>query len=125
SFRVLVEGAPRQLNPSLKEDLYRISREAVANALRHSQASSIELDIRYGARVLRLRVRDNGIGMDSNIMADGGRDGHWGIPGMQERARAIQGCLEIWSEVSRGTEIELRVPATIAYSGFKRPPCNG
>ncbi|MBV8830782.1 MAG: hypothetical protein JO108_16285, partial [Acidobacteriaceae bacterium] len=88
SFRVLVEGAPRQLNPSLKEDLYRISREAVANAFRHSQASSIELDIRYDARVLRLRVRDNGIGMDSNIMANGGRDGHWGIPGMQERARA-------------------------------------
>jgi len=124
SFRVLMEGTPRELHPSLKEDLYRIFREAVINAFRHSQASSIELDIRYDPRVLRLRVRDNGIGMDAGILANGGRDGHWGIPGMQERARAIQGRLEIWSEAARGTEVELTVPGSIAYSEFKRRPWN-
>ncbi len=84
----------------------------------------MELDIRDAPRVLRLRVGDNGIGMDAGILANGGRDGHWGIPGMQERARAIQGRLEIWSEAARGTEVELTVPGSIAYSGFKRRPWN-
>ena len=122
SFRVLIEGVPRELHPGAKEDLYRISREAMINAFRHSQANSIELDIRFAPRLLRLRLRDDGIGMDPKILASGGRDGHWGIPGMQERARAIQGHLEIWSETARGTEIELQVPASIAYSEFRRPP---
>jgi signal transduction histidine kinase/ligand-binding sensor domain-containing protein len=120
AFRVLIEGEPRQLHPSLQEDLYRVSREAMVNAFRHAQANNIELDIRYGKRVLRLRIRDDGIGMDPRILASGGRDGHWGLPGMQERAKAIGGRLEIWSEVSRGTEIELVVPASIAYAEFKR-----
>jgi signal transduction histidine kinase len=124
SFRVLVEGVSRQLHPSLKEDLYRISREAMVNAFRHAQATHIELDIRYGPRVLRLRVRDDGIGLDPGILASGGRDGHWGLPGMQERAKAMKGRLEIWSEVARGTEIELVVRASVAYAGFKRRPWN-
>ena len=120
SFRVLIEGTSRRLHPSLKEDLYRISREALVNAFRHAQATHIEIDIRYSPRVLRLRVRDDGIGMDPDTLANGGRDGHWGLPGMQERAKAIRGRLEIWSEASRGTEIELAVPAAIAYAEFKR-----
>ena len=122
SFRVLIEGVSRQLRPSLKEDLYRISREALINAFRHAQATHIELDIRYGDRVLRLRVRDDGIGMDPGILASGGRDGHWGLPGMQERAKAIRGRLDIWSDAARGTEIELVVPASIAYAEFKHRP---
>jgi ligand-binding sensor domain-containing protein/signal transduction histidine kinase len=115
SYRVLLEGTPRQLHPGLQDDLYRISREAVANAFRHAHATSIELDIRYDPRMLRLRIRDDGIGMDRDILASGGREGHWGLPGMQERARAMKGNLEIWSEQNRGTEIELTVPANIAY----------
>lgn len=120
SYRVLVEGAQRPLHPSLQEDLYLISREAVVNAFRHARATYVELDVRYDARFLRLRVRDDGIGMDPGILAKGGVDGHWGLPGMQERAKTIHGSLEIWSEVSRGTEIELNVPANVAYSEFKR-----
>jgi ligand-binding sensor domain-containing protein len=120
TFRVLVEGTPRPLHPSLQEDLYRISREAIANAFAHAHASHIELDIRYDARILRLRVRDDGIGMNPSILAKGGLDGHWGLPGMKERAKAIHGHLEIWSELSGGTEIELSVPAHIAYSELKR-----
>jgi signal transduction histidine kinase len=119
SFRVLLEGAPRLLHPSLKEDLYRISREAVVNAFRHARATTIELDIRFDDRVLRLRIRDDGIGMDPRIVASGGREGHYGMPGMEERARAIRGQLEIWSELTRGTEIELKVPANIAYAQLK------
>jgi signal transduction histidine kinase/ligand-binding sensor domain-containing protein len=115
SYRVLLEGAPRQLHPRLQDDLYRISREAVANAFRHARATHIELDIRYDPRMLRLRVRDDGIGMDPDILAKGGREGHWGLPGMLERAKAMKGQFEIWSDLNRGTEIELTVPANIAY----------
>jgi signal transduction histidine kinase/ligand-binding sensor domain-containing protein len=115
SYRVLLEGTPRQLHPRLQDDLYRISREAVANAFQHASATRIELDLQYGARILRLRVRDDGIGMDPAILAKGRREGHWGLQGMQERAKTIRGRLEIWSELSRGTEIELTVPANVAY----------
>lgn len=116
-FRVLVEGKPRQLYPGLQEDLYRISREAVANAFRHANATRVELDIRYAARMLRLRVRDDGAGMEPSVLAKGHRENHWGLPSMQERASAIHGRLEIWSELTRGTEIELTVPAGFAYMG--------
>jgi signal transduction histidine kinase len=120
-FRVLLEGQPRPLRPELQIDLYRISREAVANAFRHAKASHIELDIRYAARMLRVRIRDDGVGIDSSILTKGGREGHWGLRGMQERTQAIHGQLEIWSELSRGTEIEPTVPAGIAYRRTRRP----
>jgi signal transduction histidine kinase len=115
AYRVLMEGTPQKIHPRLQDDLYRISREAVANAFRHAQATHIELDIRYDPSMFRLRIRDDGVGMNPDIIAKGGRDGHWGLPGMQERAKAIHGQLEIWSQVNRGTEIELTVPANIAY----------
>jgi signal transduction histidine kinase/ligand-binding sensor domain-containing protein len=122
-FRVLVEGTPRHVHPTLHDDLYRIAREAVGNAFRHSHASQIEVDIRYDRRMLRLRVRDDGIGMNPNV-AQGGRPRHWGIQGMGERARSIGGQFAIWSELNQGTEIEVTIPAPIAYarSGNQESP---
>ena len=121
AFRVLVEGAPRPLQMALRANLHGIGREALANAFRHARASHIELDISYGHRVLRLRIRDDGIGMDPDFLAPGGREGHWGLPGIRERARAIGGTLEVWSEVSRGTEVELTLPAKVAYESSRNP----
>jgi signal transduction histidine kinase len=120
NFRVLVEGKPRVLHPQLQNDLYRIAREAVANAFRHSNAANIELDIRYAPDLLRLRVRDDGVGLDPRILAAGRREGHWGVPGMQERALALHATLDIWSEVNRGTEIELTIPGSTAYAADRR-----
>ncbi len=114
-FRVLVEGEPRPLQISIRADLRSIGREALANAFRHARASHIELDISYGRRILRLRIRDDGIGMNPGFLGQRGREGHWGLPGIRERARAIGGRLEVWSELSRGTEVELTLPAKIAY----------
>ncbi len=114
-FRVLLEGTPRQLRPEFQQDLHRIAREAVTNAFRHANATHIEVDLRYAPRMLRLRVRDNGKGIDASVLNAGGRQGHWGLTGMEERARAIRTQLEIWSESNRGTEIELTAPASIAY----------
>jgi signal transduction histidine kinase len=114
TFRVSIEGAPRDLHPILRDDIYRIAREALRNAFSHAQASKIEAEITYGARLLRLRIRDDGKGVDSKLL-DAGREGHWGLPGMRERAQQIGAQLDVWSEVGAGTEIELRLPGSIAY----------
>jgi signal transduction histidine kinase len=114
TFRVSVEGTPRELHPILRDDIYRIAREALRNAFRHAQASQIEADITYGESVLRLRVRDDGKGIDPKHLHSG-RDGHWGLPGMRERAQQIGAQLEMWSEVGAGTEVELRIPGSIVY----------
>lgn len=115
AFRVLVEGEPRPLQMTLRADLNGIGKEALANAFRHARASHIELDISYDHRIFRLRIRDDGIGMDPGFLGQRGREGHWGLPGIRERAKVIGGRLEVWSELSRGTEVELTLPAKIAY----------
>ena len=114
-FAVLVEGTPARLHPILRDDLYRIAREAIGNAFRHARANRIEVEVRYDERMLRLRVRDDGVGMDPSLLAQGAREGHWGLPGMRERANSIGGRLEVWSELHQGTEVEVTIPGTIAY----------
>jgi len=117
--RVVVEGRPRELVPVLRDDIYRIVREAVRNACQHANARHIETEITFGDRELRVRVRDDGIGMDPQILIRGRRAGHWGLPGMRERSDSLGGQLDVWSEKNAGTEIELRISAHIAYT---RPP---
>lgn len=114
-FRVSVEGKPRELHPVLRDDVYRIAREALRNAFRHSQATKIEAEITYTERVMRLRIRDDGAGIDSDLIKKG-REGHWGFQGMRERAQQIGAELEIWSQMGAGTEVELRVPGSVAYA---------
>jgi signal transduction histidine kinase len=113
-FGVSIEGMPRDLHPILRDDMYRIAREALRNAFQHAHAKNIEAEITYGVRVLRLRIRDDGKGIDPKLL-DTGRAGHWGLPGMRERAQEIGARLDIWSEAGAGTEVELSIPASIAY----------
>jgi signal transduction histidine kinase len=115
SFQLVVEGEQRALSLTLQDEVYRIAREATRNAFHHAGASHIEAEIHYDSDQLRLRIRDDGKGIDSEILAAGGRPGHWGIPGIRERARRIGAQLDLWTEKEAGTEVELRVPATIAY----------
>lgn len=112
-----VEGASRDLHPILRDEVYRIAAEALRNAFRHAQAKRIEVEIHYDVQKLRLRVRDDGKGMDPKIVAETGRPGHYGLGGMRERAKAIGGHLELWSNLESGTEIELTIPANTAYAG--------
>jgi signal transduction histidine kinase/ligand-binding sensor domain-containing protein len=118
AFRVLVEGAPRTVRPILQDEIYRIARESLRNAFSHAQARNIETEIAYGESLLRLRFRDDGTGIDPRVLEHGGRSGHWGLPGMRERATHIGAQLEVWSELGAGTEVNLSIPASIAYEAF-------
>jgi len=118
-FRVTVEGPQQALDPVLQDEVYRIVREVLRNAFHHAHASRIEAEIRYNDRLLRLRIRDDGKGIDKTVQQKGARAGHWGLPGMRERARRIGGRLAIWSEIGAGTEVELTVPAGVAYAKSK------
>ncbi len=111
-FRIFVTGRSRLLKPGIQEQLYLIGREALVNALRHSNAASIEAEVEYLPRQLRLVVRDNGCGIDPQF-ARSGRDGHWGLLEMRERAVTIGGRLRIWSKPGCGTEVEVCVPGEI------------
>lgn len=88
---------------------------AMTNAFRHAHARRIEVEIHYGERWFHVRVRDDGRGMDSQVVPNQGSAGHWGLLGMHERAKLVGARLEVWSKVDLGTEIELTIPASAAY----------
>jgi signal transduction histidine kinase len=113
-----VQGTPRDLHPILRDDIYRIAGEALRNGFRHAHARRIEVVITYDDRQFRLQVRDDGRGIGAPVPADD-RRGHFGLPGMRERAELTGGRLDVWSEVGVGTEIDLTIPAVKAYAAAR------
>ena len=122
-FRVIVRGPTLALQPGIHSEVYRIGREAVLNAFRHSRASNIEMELEYAAKQLRILVRDNGCGIDPQVVQSG-QDGHWGLSGMRERAEGIGAKLQVWSRTGEGTEVELRVPSDIAFESYRPRPAS-
>jgi signal transduction histidine kinase len=120
-FTVTVEGSTKALAPAIQEEIYRIGREVLVNAFQHAHGKRIEAEIRYDERLFRLRIRDDGIGIDKTVLETGAREGHWGLPGIRERAKRTGAQVDIWSEPGAGTEIELRVPAAVAYPKSEKP----
>jgi signal transduction histidine kinase len=116
TFALTVKGAPRTLHPVVMEETYLIAREALTNAFRHAAACRIEIEVAYGMRQLRIRVRDDGIGIDAEVLARGGVPGHWGMSGMRERAAKLGARFLLRSGLGSGTDVEFDVPAAIAYS---------
>jgi signal transduction histidine kinase/ligand-binding sensor domain-containing protein len=114
-LEVIVEGRPRALHVVVGEEVYWVGREALMNAFHSSRAAQVELELSYAHRELRLRVRDDGSGIEPAVLENGGRPGHWGIRGMRERALRMGARLEISSRPGAGTEIDLRIPAAVAY----------
>jgi signal transduction histidine kinase/ligand-binding sensor domain-containing protein len=118
-FRVIVEGRPRPLHPLVRDEVYRIGREALVNAFSHSKARKIEAELEYGSGELRILIRDNGRGIDPEVLQRG-REGHWGLPGMRERAERIGARLSLWSSATAGTEVELSIPSDLAFQSEPR-----
>jgi len=115
TFDVLVEGEPQKLCLAIQREVYSIARELIRNGFHHANAQSIEVEIRYGKNQFRTRVRDDGKGIDSKVLEESRRPGHWGLPGIRERAQQIGSQLDFWSQPGAGTEAELTVPAALAY----------
>ena len=120
-FRVVVQGASKPLRSVIRDDVYSIGREALVNAFRHSEASYIDVELEYAPHQLRIVVRDDGCGIDSHVL-ESGRDGHWGLSGMRERAERIGARLKVLSRTGAGTEVELRVPANVAFESARSQP---
>jgi signal transduction histidine kinase/ligand-binding sensor domain-containing protein len=118
AFSVALAGSPKAIDPFVRNEAYCIGREALGNAFQHADATKIEVEVTYDRRVVHMRVRDNGHGIDEQIL-NGGRPGHWGLRGMRERAQAIGGTLAIESRPGVGTEIDLEIPAELAFEGYR------
>ena len=113
-FRVIVIGRQRQLPREIQDEIYRIGREALVNAFCHSGAKHVELEFEYSDCELRMRIRDNGCGIDPQVL-EKGRDGHWGLAGMRERATRIGGLVKILSSPMTGTEVQLSLPSNVGF----------
>ena len=120
-IQVRVEGASRRLHPLVRDEIYRIAAEALRNALQHSHGTQLEVELHYDVRQFRLQVRDDGQGIDAGLLASGGREGHFGLKGMRERAEITGGKLAVWSAPGSGTEVELTIPASRAYAAARSP----
>jgi signal transduction histidine kinase len=120
TFRVAVDGQARDVHPIVRDEIYKIAAEALHNAFHHAQATQVEVEIHYRDDQLRLRVRDDGKGIDAAVLSSLGLEGHYGLRGMRERAALIKGKLAVWSEVDAGTEVELCVPGGNAYATARK-----
>lgn len=119
-FAVSVQGARRALHPIVREEGFLIGREALTNAFQHAAANSIEAELSYSNAALLIRVRDDGAGISTAVLAAGEKPGHFGLLGMRERAKKLGATLDVWSKPGAGTEVELRVPAHVAYASSKK-----
>ena len=115
TISVLVEGKPRNVDPGVREEICKVAREAFRNAFTHGDAQRIESEIAFSNKFLRIRFRDDGVGIDSVVLQEGVPAGHWGLTGMKERAKRLRGHLNVWSKPGVGTEVELTVPAHVAF----------
>jgi signal transduction histidine kinase len=122
--RLFVQGWARALNPAIQEQLFLIGREAVMNALRHSQATEIEVEVEYMRDLLRVLVRDNGCGIEPEAVQKSG-DSHWGLRGMRERAENIGAQFDVWSSPGAGTEVRAAVPVDGTKSIHNWGPWDG
>jgi signal transduction histidine kinase len=113
-YSVVSDGNPRVLRAAIRDEMYRIGREALANAFKHAQANHVEVEVEYASSQFRLLVQDDGCGIDPAVL-QAGRQNHWGLPGMRHRAERVGATLKLRSREGAGTEVELTVPATIAY----------
>ena len=119
-LQVVIQGESRPIRPVVGDEIYRIAREAISNAFVHAHPTRVTVSLDYSGRAFRLMVSDNGCGMDAGVI-DAGREGHWGLAGMRERAKTIASIVRIRSRIGVGTEIELIVPAAAAFTDMRDP----
>ena len=120
-YRVIVDSVTRPLRPLIRDEVYRIGREALLNAFMHAHANRIEVEVEYASRHLRVLVRDDGRGIDPHVLHSG-LEGHWGLVGIRERSERIGANLRLRSRIGAGTEVDLTVPGSIAFEKGSNGP---
>ena len=108
-----VSGTPVEVDPLITDEICRVGYEAIHNAFMHSRATRIEVQLTY-SEDFKLIVRDNGRGMDSTTAARG-RDSHFGLQSMRERAARIHGQFRLITVPTLGTTIELKIKGKEAF----------
>jgi signal transduction histidine kinase len=122
---VIVEGQRQTVNPWACEEICKIAREALRNSFVHGNAQHLESEIAFSNKFLRVRFRDDGVGIDPTVLQQGVRAGHFGLTGMNERAKRLRGRLSMWTKPNVGTEVEVTIPASTAFeSGRSWIPFN-
>jgi signal transduction histidine kinase/ligand-binding sensor domain-containing protein len=119
-FTAGIAGEQRLLAAGIGSEIVAVCREAMSNAFRHAQAGHVDVTIQYGASAMIVTVADDGIGIDADTMEQGGRDGHFGLVGMRERAGRLGGRLAIAPRPDGGTACVLTLPAALAYAVRKK-----
>jgi signal transduction histidine kinase len=119
TFALSVQGIAREMHPIVRDEVYLIGYEAMRNACLHSRGTRVDVELSY-ARDLVVRVRDNGIGINQEVVVKG-KKGHFGVPGMHERADRIRAKLR-FNSTSAGTEVELIVPGNLTFPDGKLAP---
>ncbi len=120
-YRVIVDSVTRPVRPLIRDEVYRIGREALLNAFMHAHANRIEVEVEYASRHLRVLVRDDGRGIDPQVLHSG-LEGHWGLVGIRERSKRIGANLRVRSRIGAGTEVDLTVPGLIAFEKGSNGP---
>ena len=115
AFNIRIMGHARSLKPLVSDEIYAIGREALFNASRYANARHVLLELAYGKDAFTLRIKDDGCGLDAAVAESGHRPGHWGLPGMRERAAGVGAQFHLASESGKGTEIVVTLPAVLAY----------
>jgi signal transduction histidine kinase len=110
---LLVQGETREMHPVVRDEVYRIAYEAIRTACVHSKASELAVELEY-AQDLTMRVSDNGVGIPASLISRG-KDGHYGLQGMRERAERIGGKLKVTSSANSGTEITIVIPGRVIF----------
>lgn len=108
-----VQGETKEMHPVVRDEAYRIAYEAIRNACVHSKASELSVELKY-AQNLAIRVSDNGVGIPSDLLSQG-KNGHYGLQGMRERADRIGGKLKIKSSANSGTEVAVEIPGRVVF----------
>lgn len=123
-LRMIVSGSPRAVRPQIAEQVYKVVYESLFNAFRHSGASHVEVEISYGSRHLGVQVRDNGAGIDT-VLCYASSETHRGLRRMREIAELVNAKLRILSHPAAGTEIELSIPAQVAFEAHRESRFDG
>jgi signal transduction histidine kinase len=122
AFELHIGGRARLLRPHVSDEVYAIGREALFNASRHANAERVVLALDYGRDAFTLRIHDDGCGLDDAVARAGHRPGHWGLPGMRERAAALGARFDLASRAGEGTAISVTLAAELAYPFSLRMP---